>query len=191
MMMIACLNVSLEGMEPKVTRRLEVPCDLRLDRLHQTLQAAFGWDDSHLWEMIVGGSGWGIPDPEWPDGPLDGRKTTLAEVIEETGAKILNYLYDFGDDWEHRIEIGNIVEGDPETDFPLLLDGAGRCPPEDVGGPWGYCDFLEAIADPDHEDHAHWSEWAPDGFDANEAHLKVLQADVAKLAKKWKSKRKK
>jgi len=181
-MRIARLNVSLEDVEPEVTRVLEVPVDLPLERLHQTLQAALGWTDSHLWELTADGTGWGIPDPDWPDGPLDGRKTTLAEVIEDTGVKTLRYLYDFGDGWEHQIKISAIVEGDPKTDYPILLDGTGCCPPEDVGGPWGYGDFLEAIKDPAHKDHAHWIEWAPYGFDANDAQLNNLKAAVAKLA---------
>ena len=80
---------------------------------------------------------------------------------------------------------------DPNTDYPLLLDGTGRCPPEDVGGPWGYGDFLEAITDPAHESHAHWLEWAPPDFDPNDAQLDELKALVAKLAKRWKPRRKK
>lgn len=189
MTIIARLTVTLEEMEPEVRRRLEVPFDLRLDRLHQTLQAALGWTDSHLWEITAGGVGWGIPDPDWGDGPLNAAKTTLFDVVEDTGAKTLRYLYDFGDGWEHLIKLTDITDGDPNTDYPLLLDGTGRCPPEDVGGPWGYGDFLEAIADPAHENHEHWSEWAPPDFDPNDAQLDELKALVAKLAKRWKPRR--
>ena len=188
---IAHLAVTLDDVEPKVTRRLEVPFDLRLDRLHQTLQAALGWTDSHLWEIVADGAGWGIPDPDWPDGPLDGRKKTLAEVIEETGSRTLRYLYDFGDGWEHRIKITSIVDGDPQSDYPVLTDGAGRCPPEDVGGPWGYTDFLEAIADPNHEEHDHMIQWGPPDFQPDDAQLDDLKTAVAQLAKRWKPKRRK
>ena len=191
MTIIARLNVTLEYMEPAVKRRLEAPFDLRLDRLHQTLQAAFGWTDSHLWEISARDIRWGIPDPDWGDGPLNARKATLFDVIEDTGAKTLRYLYDFGDGWEHVIKVTTITDGDPETNYPVLLDGKGRCPPEDVDGPWGYGDFLEAIEDPNHENHEHWLEWGPPDFDPNDAQLDQLKANVAKLAKRWKPRRKK
>ena len=188
---IAHLTVTLDDVDPKVTRRLEVPYDVPLDRLHQILQAALGWTDSHLWDIAAGGARWGIPDPNWPDGPLDGRKTTLAELIEDTGVKTLRYLYDFGDGWEHRIKITKIADGDPQSDYPVLTGAAGRCPPEDIGGPWGYADFLEAIADPDHEDHDEMIEWAPLGFDPDDDQLDDLKSAVARLAKMWTPKRRK
>ena len=86
---IARLKITLDEVEPAVVRRLEVPLDLRLDRLHLVLQAALGWTNSHLWEFRAGDLGWGIPDPEWDrgSGPLDARKATLLKVIEDTGAK--------------------------------------------------------------------------------------------------------
>jgi acyl-coenzyme A synthetase/AMP-(fatty) acid ligase len=52
--------------------------DIRLDRLHLLIQAAMGWTNSHLYEIRAGDVGWGIPDPGWPDGPLDARKARLA-----------------------------------------------------------------------------------------------------------------
>lgn len=182
---IARLTVTLDDVEPEVIRRLEVPFDLRLDRMHLTLQAALGWTDSHLWMVAADDVSWGIPDPDWSDGPLDASKVTLADVIEDTGANTLRYLYDFGDGWEHQIEISDIVDGDPQTNYPTLLDGTGHCPPEDVGGPWGYGDFLEALADPDHEEHDHMIQWAPPNFDPNDAQIEDLKTSVANLAKGW------
>src|SRR3546814_3109877 len=64
------------------------------------------------------------------------------------GAKTLKYLYDFGDGWEHTIKIERLVDAVPGVIYPRLIEATGRCPPEDIGGPWGYGDFLEAIADP-------------------------------------------
>src|ERR1700759_970240 len=93
---IARLKVTLDEVKPTVLRRIEVPFDIRLDRLHEVLQAAMGWTNSHLYEMRAGGAGWGLTDPDWPDGPLDARKARLDRVVEDTGAKTLRYLYDFG-----------------------------------------------------------------------------------------------
>src|ERR671911_440546 len=162
---IAHLEVTLDEVEPPVLRRIEVPLAIRLDRLHSALQAAMGWTDSHLYEIRARDVRWGVPDPDWGNGPLDARKARFFEVLEETGAKTLKYLYDFGDGWEHTIEVERIAAADPRRTYPVLLEAAGRCPPEDVGGPPGYEEFLAALADPAHESHADMLEWCPDGFD--------------------------
>ena len=78
---IARLQVVLDDVEPPVTRVLDVPADIRLDRLHATLQAALGWTDSHLWEFRAGNAGWGIPGPDWPDGPQNARKVNLWQSV--------------------------------------------------------------------------------------------------------------
>ncbi len=182
---IAHLRVVLDDVEPEVTRRLAVPLDCRLDRLHLILQAALGWTNSHLWELRVGDVSWGVPDPGWPEGPLDARKETLLDVLEETGAKTLHYLYDFGDGWEHTIKVVKIDDADPDTAYPILLDAAGRCPPEDIGGLWGCGEFLEAIDDPDHERHEELTEWYPEDFDPKDTPLDDLKSAVAALAKRW------
>ena len=182
---IARLKVTLDDVEPPVTRRLAVPLGIRLDRLHLTLQAALGWTDSHLWEIRTRDVAWGIPDPGWSDGPLNARKATLWDVIEDTGAKTLHYLYDFGDGWEHTIKLLAIDDGEAGTAYPVLLDAKGRCPPEDIGGPWGYGDFLEAKEDPCHERHEELTEWYPADFDPNETPTEDLKAAVAKLANRW------
>ena len=182
---IARLKVTLDDVEPPVTRRIEVPLDIRLDRLHLTLQAALGWTDSHLWEIRARDVGWGIPDPGWSDGPLNARKATLWDVIEDTGAKTLHYLYDFGDGWEHTVKLLAIDDGEAGAVYPRLLDAKGRCPPEDIGGPWGYGDFLEAIEDPNHERHEELTEWYPADFNPNDTPLEDLKAAVADLAKRW------
>ncbi|WP_247474608.1 IS66 family insertion sequence element accessory protein TnpB [Bradyrhizobium sp. 30] len=84
-----------------------MPLTLRLDRLHLTLQAAFGWTNSHLFEFLAGDGRWGIPDPGGDFGPqpIDARKTRLSNIVQETGAKTIHYLYDFGDSRDHVIKL--------------------------------------------------------------------------------------
>jgi len=182
---IARLKVTLDAVEPAVTRKIEVLSNIRLDRLHETLQAALGWTNAHLWELRAEETGWGIPDPDWPDGPLDAKKATLWDVIEDAGVMELMYLYDFGDGWEHTITIVEFDDADPNTKYPVLLDADGRCPPEDVGGPWGYAECLEAIDDPEHDRHKEMIEWWPDNFDPAIAPVDDLKTCVANLAKRW------
>ena len=119
-----------------VLRRIEVPLGIRLDRLHLVIQAAMGWTDSHLYEIRAGDAGWGVPDPDWGRGPLDARKARLVDVLEDVGVKTLQYLYDFGDGWEHTIKIERIADRRAATStYPRLIEVTGRCPPEDIGGP--------------------------------------------------------
>lgn len=183
---VARLKITLDDVKPVVTRRIEVPLALRLDRLHHVLQIVVGWTDSHLYEFRFRGIGFGIPDPGWGfgDGPIDARKTNLLAAIEDTGAKSFKYLYDFGDGWEHTIKIDRIQPAAPGFTYPRLLDAAGKCPPEDVGGPWGYAEMLEALADPDHERHQELRDWLGGDFDAP-IDTTAIDMDLLALAKRW------
>jgi hypothetical protein len=182
---IARLKVTLDGVEPKVVRRIEVPIDIKLDRLHLTLQAALGWTNSHLYEIRARDVRWGFPDPDWPDGPLDARKARLVDALGDVGTKTLRYLYDFGDGWEHTIKIERVMAPEPDVAYPRLIEAVGRCPPEDVGGPWGYDEFIQALNDPDHERHDEMRQWAGEEFDPNFLDADALKADVVALAKRW------
>lgn len=97
-------------------RQIEVPLKIRLDRLHEVVQAAMGWTDTHLYEFRAGGAGWGVPDPDgFYDGPMPAKTTTLQKLIEDTGARTIQYVYDFGDDWDHSIRIERVGEAVPGT----------------------------------------------------------------------------
>ncbi len=175
---IARLKITLDDVKPAVLRRIEVPFDIRLDRLHLAIQAAMGWTNSHLYEIRAGDVGWSTPYPEsdWADDFLDARKARLGDVLEDVGTKTLRYLYDFGDGWEHTIKIERLLDPVPGVVYPRLIEAAGRCPPEDVGGPWGYAEFLQAINDPKHEG---------DDFDPDDVDADRLADELATLAKQW------
>jgi hypothetical protein len=183
---IARLKITLDDVKPQILRRIEIPVTIRLDRLHVTIQAAMGWTNTHLYEICAGDVSWGEAGEElWGDGPLDARKTRLVDVLEDIGTKTLKYVYDFGDGWDHTIKIERTLDPSPGIDYPLLLQAVGRCPPEDVGGPTGYAEFLEALADPKHQRHAEFTEWAPETFDPNIVDTRAIDAQLAALAKQW------
>ena len=182
---IAQLKIKLDDVEPAVVRRVEVPLTIRLDRLHLVLQAAMGWTNSHLYEFRARDTGWGVPDPYFADGPLDARKARLIDVVEDVGVRSLKYFYDFGDGWEHTLRIERITEPVRGIAYPHLREATGRCPPEDVGGPWGYQEFLEAIADPKHERHSEFVTWIGDNFDPTAVNAERHARDIAALAKRW------
>lgn len=188
-MSIIEIKVTLEYIEPAVTRILQVPSDIRLDRLHLTLQAAMGWTNSHLYMFEAEGATWGVPDPDFGGDDLPANKTTLAEVLTDTGARSIRYIYDFGDSWEHKLQIGQIADPISHDLYPCLPGIVGQCPPEDVGGFPGYEEFLEAMADPKHPEHVHLKEGYGGSFDPAASPADELRLEVLKLAKRWKPKK--
>ena len=149
------------------------------------MQAALGWTNNHLYEIRTGGAGWGLPDPDWPDGRLDARKAKLLDILEDAGVETLRYLYDFGDGWEHTIKIERLVDAEPGALYPRSIEASGRRPREDVGGPRGYAEMLEAIGDKKHERHAEIREWLGEEFDPEAFDPEPLKTKVAALAKRW------
>lgn len=191
---IARLRIDLAEVTPRVRRRIEVPLALTLHDLHTAIQIAMGWTDSHLYEFRAGKAVYGVPDPDWELGGtriLSARRTRLAEVLAGD-RKTFTYVYDFGDDWQHKVRVEAMTVGDPAVLYPRLVDGEGRCPPEDVGGPWGYADFLEAIGDPAHEQHAELLEWCGGSFDPtdiDEADTRVVMERFARRIARRKPRR--
>ena len=161
------LKLSLRGVsKPPVWRRLLVPADIRLDRLHEAIQTAIGWTDTHLHVFSTRSGDYGIPDPEL--GYRNERNARLAQFLQQPGDRI-HYSYDFGDGWEHDIVLEKRLNSEPGVQMPACLARKGACPPEDCGGPWSYADLKEALADPRHEDHESILDWlgldTAEGFD--------------------------
>lgn len=174
------LKVTITGIRPPVWRRLLVPSRSTLADLHRTIQEAFGWMDCHLHQFTIGGVRYGIDDGEgWGDPPRDERKAKLAKVAP-AGSRF-EYVYDFGDDWTHKVEVEDIVPVEPAADYPRYLAGRRAAPPEDVGGTYGYEQFLEAIADPGHKDHDDQLAWVGGSFDPNGFDLGAVNADFTLL----------
>jgi hypothetical protein len=140
-----------------------------------------GWTNSHLHEFVIDGVRYG--DPELLDDGFsdfacgDSTQTILSELLPQTGKRFaFDYIYDFGDGWEHKIRLESILPADPGREVPLCVKGERACPPENCGGVWGYMEFLKGIADPAHEDHEDMLDWIggefdPDEFDARTATL--------------------
>lgn len=158
------LKVTLRGSKPPIWRRIQVPADINLGKLHRILQVVMGWTDSHLHQFIVGHSYYGEPDPEMGPEIRDEKRIKLSQIV--TGEKFkFTYEYDFGDSWEHEVLVEKILPPEPGGRYPICLKGARACPPEDVGGVWGYDSFLEAIGNPNHPEHEDMLEWVGDEFD--------------------------
>ncbi|MCO6008317.1 plasmid pRiA4b ORF-3 family protein [Actinoallomurus purpureus] len=151
------IKVQLLGVtKPPVWRRLQVPADVSLDRLHEVIQAAMGWENSHLHMFSDGRSTYGLPDRELDH--RDERKVSLSQLLTSVGDKI-RYTYDFGDGWEHDVVLEKVLAADAGVTGPVCAAGKGACPPEDCGGVWGYEELKATLADPDAEEHQNRLEW--------------------------------
>lgn len=175
------LKVSIKNIRPPVWRRIEVPADVTLAGLHDVLQTAFGWTDSHLHQFDVGGALVGRHDPDdrdWGPPVRDERRVRLRDVV---GARVKRFLYeyDFGDGWEHEVTVEGILPAEPGVSYPRCTAGRRACPPEDCGGPWGYAELLAAVGDPDHPEHREMREWLDEGFDPDAFDLDAVNASLA------------
>ncbi|UQX12089.1 plasmid pRiA4b ORF-3 family protein [Candidatus Mycobacterium methanotrophicum] len=146
------LRVELRYVEPAVVRVIDVPATATLPELHDALQAVIGWTDSHLHQFVTPEATYGMEIPGEEVWPEDQRDETGA-LISDLGTEF-EYLYDFGDGWTHRVEVLG-----PGDSAPGCVDGYGACPPEDCGGPGGYTELLDALADPTHPEHEHLRGW--------------------------------
>lgn len=175
------------GIEPKISRTLELPITLNLAQLHEVLQAAFGWTDSHLHQFNIGGLIYGAPEFD-EDGLSDSRTFEATEVRmidlhfpcdpEENPLTIL-YEYDFGDNWRHLLRLERVA-CEENAKYPRCIAGKRSGPPEDVGGTSGYADFLEAWLDPDHEEHNAMRRWVGRKFHPETCNLDDINKAIAK-----------
>lgn len=158
------LKATIVGIKPPVWRRVLVKESATLLDLHEVLQGAFGWYDCHLHEFEIEGVQYGTDDGEgWGPPPKSERRARLGTVAQQ--ATVIKYVYDFGDNWVHRVIVEKVVRAEPNVTYPRCIGGKRACPPEDCGGVWGYQEFLAAISDPEHPQHESMLEWAGGAFD--------------------------
>ena len=162
-------KISLRDIRPLIWRRIQA-ADGTLADLHDHIQAAMGWDNAHLFQFRIEDKCYA--SPEMLEGPfadedvVDARRMRLSKLLKQQTKGIrFEYEYDFGDSWMHDIAYEGCEPAGPRIKYPRCTDGALACPPEDIGGPWGYCDFLEIIANPKHPRHRNLREWLGGDFD--------------------------
>jgi hypothetical protein len=143
------LRVELDGVTPRVWRRVAIPSNATLDRVHAMFQDAMGWHDEHMYAFETDEHTIIDPRSDSAEATADGER--LVSIATEQGATF-TYVYDFGDGWTHTVTVEEIRPGGPDNTF-TVLDGDGACPPEDAGGAVRYQRLLDALADPSSPDH--------------------------------------
>lgn len=172
------VKVTLEGLRPPIWRRILVPSNVTLAGLHDIIQAAMGWHDSHLHDFTAGDTVYGDPTFGEDMDVEDERKVRLAEIAPEPKDRF-RYLYDFGDSWEHTILVEAVKPPAAGVRYPVCVTGRRACPPDDCGGVWGYADLLDALADPEHPEHDELQEWIGEPFDPDAFDLKTVNLRLA------------
>lgn len=162
-------KVTLRDIEPPVWRRIQVWEDIKLPQLHRVLQLLFTWEDCHLHDFVVGQRRYSVPDPDDVK-VTDEKLVPLNRIVDHVG-DTFEYAYDFGDGWQHEILLEAILLADAGAFYPRCIAGARNGPPEDAGGAGGYAGYLEALADPKHEEHKNMLAWRgpfdPEAFSLN------------------------
>lgn len=178
------IKVTLLGTNPPIWRRLLVPADFTLEQLHGVLQIAMGWQNSHMHEFTIGHRRFGPPPPAEADfdGPLpeSERRAKLSNVLGAAGATAI-YTYDFGDSWEHEIEVEEHLAADPRRACPACVGGERHAPPEDCGGIPGFYMLLEALRDPRSRDRASFLGWFGGRFDPDAFSTATVNRRLAAL----------
>jgi hypothetical protein len=179
-------KVTLMGIKPPIWRRIQVPETYTFWDLHVAIQGAMGWTDSHLHEFEIKDPvdgekiRIGIPDEDYGDEVIPDWKRNISKFFSEKNPRAY-YIYDFGDSWEHLIQLEKVQIKEKNIDYPRCIDGKRACPPEDCGGVWGYEEFIKAIRDPKHKEHEEMLEWIGGKFDPEHFDVKEVKfVDPAK-----------
>jgi hypothetical protein len=167
-------RITLKYIEPKIYRVIQVPENYSFWDLHVAIQDVMGWVDYHLHEFIVTDPltkkkiRIGIPTEEefFVEKTIPGWKARIADCFSKRNKKA-EYVYDFGDDWQHIIKLEKILPKGKEQSYPRCIAGERACPPEDCGSLPGYEDILEMLKnpDPDNEEYQERMEWLGGGYD--------------------------
>lgn len=177
------IKITLLGSKPPIWRCFCVPGQTTLDRLHDVIQIVMGWQESHLHCFEIDGQRYSeAPEDMDTDGQEEGN-FRLCDLVPRAKTKF-SYEYDFGDGWQHTLIVDSIETVPPGHRVRVTcLAGEGSCPPEDVGGPDGYKEFLAALDNPKHPEHESYREWCGGGFDRTAYDLDAVNFELAKYTR--------
>ena len=186
-------RIELLEIEPAIWRRIQVPSDYNFWDLHVAVNDAMGWLDYHLHHFEIKGKSKskevhiGIPDfdqisDDMPE-VYPGWEIWMGAYFNALGIEA-KYLYDYGDDWHHSVKLEGYMYNEKSLKYPVCIDGARACPPEDCGGIDGYYRMLEILKDPSDPGHEEMKIWA--GEDYNPDHFNPGEVSFDKPYKRWK-----
>jgi len=173
------LRISLKEYTPTIWRRLLVPGEVKLSKLHSILQAAMGWEDYHLHVFEIGDRSFAAPDEESDEEEIDEDSVIFSEIVE--APMRFHYRYDFGDDWLHEVVVESVEPVPLVLKFATCVDGQRACPPEDCGGIGGFERLVEALRRPDPSEPVDYRQWAGHPFDPEEFSMAATNAALQRV----------
>jgi hypothetical protein len=176
------IHVSLDGISPKIWRRLLILPSTSLKTLHKIIQITMGWNNYHLHQFIYEDERYGEPWEEDPDGTIDYKHMKLLDLLLYPRETMV-YEYDFGDGWKHLIKLEDILINHDRLLSPLCVDGARHCPPEDCGGVTGYAEIRRTIKNPRHRDYKETIMWLGGHFDPDYLSVDLINKELLKRCK--------
>ncbi len=187
-------KITLLDIQPAIWRRIQDK-DYTLDKLHERIQTAMGWTNSHLHDFKIEGKKYGDPlllDENFEEFDYgDSTTTRLSDILPRTGKRFrFEYQYDFGDCWRHEVLFEGCLRAERGQRYPHCLEGARACPPEDVGGTCGYGDFVVAIQNEDDDEHEELLRWVggrfdPEAFDPTRATKRMWRGLPDWRSERW------
>jgi hypothetical protein len=178
---IFTFKITLLGTAPPVWRRVKVLDCINLRNFHYIVQCVMGWDNSHLHQYFCGKERYGAPSADnAPRLVRDETQFVLADIFKRTGMKV-RYEYDFGDSWLHEIILEKSVPATADHTHPICLGGQRNCPPEDIGGIWGYTELLESVSNPSHPRRSEFEEWLEEIYDPDRFELSEINSVLANM----------
>ncbi|MDR3576128.1 MAG: plasmid pRiA4b ORF-3 family protein [Anaerolineaceae bacterium] len=179
------IKVTLNSIRPPIWRRILVPDKITLLDLHDVIQDVFGWLNYHLHEFTIRDESYGDPaNDEFGELEIQDETKIKLRKLGFTKGSRFTYEYDFGDSWEHILVVEKVLPFEKGMKLPQCIKGKRACPPEDVGGPWGYEGFLEAINDPRNEEHDSYLEWVGGEFDSEAFDLDIINQRLLQRGKR-------
>lgn len=188
------LRIVLRDIEPLIFRILQVKGNANLGKLHDYIQVVMGWKNCHLHEFKIKGKRYQAEEQMYEEideyDMHDEQDHRINKLLQEGDR--FEYIYDYGDYWEHEIFVEKIIPPEEGVYYPICTYGERACPPEDCGGPGGYEELLEILKNPEHEEYEHYSEWAgrnfnPEKFNIEKANrvLRNIKSNLRKPRGNW------
>ena len=175
------VKISLRGTKPLIWRRILVEKTSTFEALHEVIQIAMGWTNSHLHEFTADGVRIGQPldefDMDYGEKLIDEATVTLESVLTDS-TQTVDYTYDFGDSWEHTLVVEKWLPVDAAIRYPICTGGKLNCPPEDCGGIPGFYEMLRIVNDKGHSERQEMLEWLGGAYDAKAFNLQEVNQQL-------------
>ncbi|MBK8982470.1 MAG: plasmid pRiA4b ORF-3 family protein [Ignavibacteria bacterium] len=171
-------KISLKGSRPLIWRRFQADDILKFYDLHLIIQTLMGWENIHLYQFVYKKYSYiGNPELLEDDETIDDKKIKLSDIFDKPKTSV-SYEYDFGDDWQHKVQLEKILEKDPKQYYPVCIKGAFNCPPEDCGGIEGFYELLEIVQDRNNPDYEDSREWLGEYYDPEYFNLDLINESL-------------